>query len=134
MADSTIRLELPAHMQTFAFTFESKQPGPVTIEISLRHPVKRHQIPPAPESLVDSSVTEPESPEKERVIRWQKSQQFKRRRSLEARAFIEEFANKKLKIGHSYSEPETPSDFTRWYEGQASKIHEHQALSEEIKA
>ncbi|KAG1774334.1 hypothetical protein EV702DRAFT_1200581 [Suillus placidus] len=126
MADSTIRLELPAHMQTFAFTFESKQPGPVTIEISLRHPVKRHQIP-APESLVDSSATEP-APEKERVICWQKSQQFKRSRSLEARAFIEEFANKKLKIGHSYSEPETPSDFTRWYEGQAS------ALSEEIKA
>ncbi|KAG1769494.1 hypothetical protein EV702DRAFT_1049729 [Suillus placidus] len=123
MADSTIRLELPAHMQTFAFTFESKQPGPVTIEISLRHPVKRHQIP-APESLVDSSATEPDL-KKSALSVGKSPNSF---RSLEARAFIEEFANKKLKIGHSYSEPETPSDFTRWYEGQAS------ALSEEIKA
>ncbi|KAG0701853.1 hypothetical protein DFH29DRAFT_875593 [Suillus ampliporus] len=41
MADcDTIKLELPAQLKSFNFTFECSRPGPVTVEISLQRPLK----------------------------------------------------------------------------------------------
>ncbi|KAG0693941.1 hypothetical protein DFH29DRAFT_1006778 [Suillus ampliporus] len=41
MADcDTIKLELPAQLKSFNFTFECRRPGPVTVEISLQRPLK----------------------------------------------------------------------------------------------
>ncbi|KAG1722724.1 uncharacterized protein EDB91DRAFT_1088017 [Suillus paluster] len=50
-----LQLQLPSGTRKFAFTSESNEPGPITVEMTIGHPPKRV---PAP---VDDSETEPES-------------------------------------------------------------------------
>ncbi|KAG1847215.1 hypothetical protein F4604DRAFT_1936021 [Suillus subluteus] len=64
MSDDTdkIKLELPSKLQAFSFIFETKQPGPMTVEIMLRWPTKRPRLLQVPEH-VDLSATKPETPD-----------------------------------------------------------------------
>ncbi|KAG1732622.1 uncharacterized protein EDB91DRAFT_1338273 [Suillus paluster] len=41
-----IKLKLPAQLKTFKFTFECRRPGPITVEISMRKPLKRSRSQP----------------------------------------------------------------------------------------
>ncbi|KAG1907654.1 uncharacterized protein F5891DRAFT_1180678 [Suillus fuscotomentosus] len=71
-----IKLELPSKLRTFSFTFETKWPGSVTVEISLQRPTKRPRLLQVPEH-VDLSATEPETPDRLQVMRWQEAQKYK---------------------------------------------------------
>ncbi|KAG1850841.1 hypothetical protein DFJ58DRAFT_842339 [Suillus subalutaceus] len=71
-----IKLELPSKLQAFSFTFETKRPGSMTVEITLRRPTKRPRLLQFPEH-VDLSATEPETPDRLQVMRWQEAQKYK---------------------------------------------------------
>ncbi|KAG1743361.1 hypothetical protein EDD22DRAFT_1053360 [Suillus occidentalis] len=106
-----IKLELPSKLQTFSFTFETKRPGPMTVEISLRRPTKRPRLLQVPDH-VDLSATEPETPDRLQVMRWQEAQKYKK---SAARIHAEETFNS------SDTEKETPPDFTRWYKARQAR-------------
>ncbi|KAG1730658.1 uncharacterized protein EDB91DRAFT_1085338 [Suillus paluster] len=133
MADS-IRLELPAHIQDFKFTFEKTRPGWVTVEIALRGSLKR------PRS------TETQKPaivnrwlEAQKVYQVSTAQQLANTEAL----VVEAISKENITVGHhehtaeavttmtsaplvdnSETEPEsdipespepaTPAEFTRW--------------------
>ncbi|KAG1844856.1 hypothetical protein DFJ58DRAFT_843947 [Suillus subalutaceus] len=60
---NVVQLQLPSGTRRFTFTFESDEPGPVTLEVSIRPLLKRPALAllPAP----DDSETEPESEPKD---------------------------------------------------------------------
>ncbi|KAG1887838.1 hypothetical protein F4604DRAFT_1674988 [Suillus subluteus] len=107
-----IKLELPLKLQAFSFTFETKRPGPMTVEITLRRPTKRPRLLQVPEH-VDLSATEPETPDRLQVMRWQEAQKYKKSAAgTVARIDTEEIFNS------SDTEKETPAEFTRWYKAK----------------
>ncbi|KAG1856441.1 hypothetical protein F4604DRAFT_2040069 [Suillus subluteus] len=56
---NVVQLQLPSGTRRFTFTFESDEPGPVTLEVSIRPSLKRPALAPLP--APDDSETEPES-------------------------------------------------------------------------
>ncbi|KAG2029354.1 hypothetical protein BDR03DRAFT_1018499 [Suillus americanus] len=54
-----VQLQLPSGTRRFTFTFESDEPGPVTLEVSIRPSLKQPTLAPLP--APDDSETEPES-------------------------------------------------------------------------
>ncbi|KAG1845082.1 hypothetical protein DFJ58DRAFT_730932 [Suillus subalutaceus] len=61
MADhDTIKLELPAQLKTFKFTFECRRPGPLTIEISMQRSLKQSKSQPSTSESPDTSETQTE--------------------------------------------------------------------------
>ncbi|KAG2113739.1 uncharacterized protein F5147DRAFT_770384 [Suillus discolor] len=107
-----IKLELPSKLQAFSFTFETKRPGPMRVEITLRRPTKQPRLLQVPEH-VDLSATEPETPDRLQVMRWQEAQKYKKSAAgIVARIDTEETFNS------SDTEKETPAEFTRWYKAK----------------
>ncbi|KAG2059487.1 hypothetical protein BDR06DRAFT_967985 [Suillus hirtellus] len=56
---NVVQLQLPSGTRRFTFTFESDEPGPVTLEVSIRPSLKWPVLAPLP--APDDSETEPES-------------------------------------------------------------------------
>ncbi|KAG1885197.1 hypothetical protein F4604DRAFT_1918860 [Suillus subluteus] len=56
---NVVQLQLPSGTRRFTFTFESDEPGPVTLEVSIRPLLKRPALAPLP--APDDSEMEPES-------------------------------------------------------------------------
>ncbi|KAG1907549.1 uncharacterized protein F5891DRAFT_974249 [Suillus fuscotomentosus] len=107
-----IKLELPSKLRTFSFTFETKRPGPVTVEISLQQPTKWPRLLQVPEH-VDLNATEPETPDRLQVMRWQEAQKYKKD-AAEAMAWFDA----EEAFDSSDTEKETPAEFTRWYQAK----------------
>ncbi|KAG1854563.1 hypothetical protein F4604DRAFT_1932611 [Suillus subluteus] len=64
MADhDTIKLELPAQLKTFKFTFECRRPGPLTVEISMQRSLKQSKSQPSTSESPDTGETQTERPE-----------------------------------------------------------------------
>ncbi|KAG1841112.1 hypothetical protein DFJ58DRAFT_845103 [Suillus subalutaceus] len=109
-----IKLELPSKLQAFSFTFETKRPGPMTVEITLRWPTKRPRLLQVPEH-VDLSATEPKTPDRLQVMRWQEAQKYKKSAAgTMARIDAEET------FDSSDTEKETLAEFTRWYKAKGA--------------
>ncbi|KAJ8583444.1 hypothetical protein M405DRAFT_867014 [Rhizopogon salebrosus TDB-379] len=112
MSDNKIKLELPPQVQEFTFTFETKRPGPMMVEISIRKPPKRPRLLERVQ-VSDASATEPETPEQ--LTCWMESQKLRRA----AEAFHGEAVMRRIHQdvvdSTSDTEQETPLAFIEWF-------------------
>lgn len=84
----------------------------MTVEITLRRPTKRPRLLQVPEH-VDLSATEPETPDRLQVMRWQEAQKYKKSAAgTMARIDAEET------FDSSDMEKETQAEFTHWYKAK----------------
>ncbi|KAG1788452.1 uncharacterized protein HD556DRAFT_1312041 [Suillus plorans] len=118
-----IKLELPSKLQAFSFTFETKRPGPMTVEITLRQPTKRPRLLQVPEH-VDLSATESKTPDQLQVMHWQEAQKYKLANHTNQYAWKKSAAGTVARIDteetfdSSDTEKETLAEFTRWYKAK----------------
>ncbi|KAG1775940.1 hypothetical protein EV702DRAFT_1046586 [Suillus placidus] len=111
-----IKVELPSKLQSFSFTFETKRPGPMTVEISSRRPTKWPRLIQVPEH-VDLSATEPDTPDWLQVMSWQEAQKYKK--LFAARTAANNDAEEIF--DSSDTEPETPAEFTHYYKDKIAQ-------------
>ncbi|KAG2066534.1 hypothetical protein BDR04DRAFT_1121077 [Suillus decipiens] len=131
MADhDTIKLELPAQLKTFKFTFECRRPGPLTVEISMQRSLKRSKSQPSTSESLDTSETQTERPEI--LTHWLQAQETHQvflakiqdltqqpNKSNAGQPVDDSETEPESDIEHLPESPATPAEFTRWY----NKVH-----------
>ncbi|KAG2030899.1 hypothetical protein BDR03DRAFT_986787 [Suillus americanus] len=118
-----IKHGLPSKLQAFSFTFETKRPGPMTVEITLRWPTKRPRLLQVPEH-VNLSATKPKTPNRLQVMRWQEAKKYQKSAARTvARIDTEET------FDSSDTEKETPAEFFCWYKAKKASVDYRQMVS-----